>query len=103
MVQPSTPPHVIDLEEPIALDSSLDFDDFGWDAQGTVNIPPFPTYDSVSDSQAEIVEDVAKAAMECAAGAIKLARRLSFTDLNSFWPSCKYAKMRNYYHVSLIM
>lgn len=91
MIQPSTPPHVIDLEEPIELDSSLNFDDFSWDAPGLVNITPFPAVNTVNDSQAEIVEDVAKAAIECAAGIINLARRLSFSDLSSFWPSCKYA------------
>jgi hypothetical protein len=94
MVQPSTPPHVIDLEEPVVLDNSLDFDDFNWNAPGLVNMTPFPTLNAVTDSQAEIVEDVAKAAIECAAGAINLARRLSFSDLNSFWPSCKFARKR---------
>jgi hypothetical protein len=89
MVQPSTPPHVIDLEEPIELDNTLDFDDFSWDAPGLVNLTPFPAVDNVTDSQVEIVEDVAKAAIECAAGVINLARRLSFSDLNSFWPSCR--------------
>jgi len=91
MVQPSTPPHVIDLEEPIELDNSLNFDDFSWDAPGLVNITPFPATNNVTDSQVEIVEDVAKAAIECAAGVINLARRLSFSDLGGFWPSCKYS------------
>lgn len=98
MIQPSTPPHIIDLEEPVALDSTLNFDDFSWDAPGLVNITPFPTLDAVTDSQVEIVEDVAKAAIECAAGVINLARRLSFSDLNSFWPSCKYHDARRYHH-----
>jgi hypothetical protein len=94
MVQPSTPPHVIDLEEPVVIDSNLDFEDFNWDAPGLVNMTPFPTLNTVTDSQVEIVEDVAKAAIECAAGAINLARRLSFSDLNSFWPSCTFARKR---------
>ena len=89
MVQPSTPPHVIDLEEPIELDNSLNFDDFSWDAPGLVDITPFPATNNVTDSQVEIVEDVAKAAIESAAGVINLARRLSFSDLGGFWPSCK--------------
>jgi hypothetical protein len=91
MVQPSTPPHVIDLEEPIELDNTLNFDDFSWDAPGLVNLTPFPAVNKVTDSQVEIVEDVAKAAIECAAGVINLARRLSFSDLSQFWPSCKCA------------
>lgn len=91
MVQPSTPPHVIDLEEPIEIDNSLNFDDFSWDATGQVNVTPFPATNNVTDSQVEIVEDLAKAAIECAAGVINLARRLSFSDLGGFWPSCKYA------------
>lgn len=104
MIQPSTPPHIIDLEEPIALDSTLNFDDFdapgfSWDAPGLVNMTPFPTLDAVTDSQVEIVEDVAKAAIECAAGVINLARRLSFSDLNSFWPSCKYHDARRYLYL----
>jgi hypothetical protein len=91
MVQPSTPPHVIDLEEPIEIDNTLNFDDFSWDAPGQVNVTPFPATNHVTDSQVEIVEDLAKAAIECAAGVINLARRLSFSDLGGFWPSCKYA------------
>jgi hypothetical protein len=90
MVQPSTPPHVIDLEEPLEIDNSLNFDDFSWDAPGLVNTTPFPATNSVTDSQVEIVEDLAKAAIECAAGVINLARRLSFSDLGGFWPSCEY-------------
>ena len=91
MVQPSTPPHVIDLEEPIEIDNSLNFEDFSWDAPGLVNTTPFPATNTVTDSQVEVVEDLAKAAIECAAGVINLARRLSFNDLGGFWPSCKYA------------
>jgi hypothetical protein len=96
MVQPSTPPHVIDLEEPIAIDTSLNFEDFSWDAPGLVNTTPFPATNSVTDSQVEIVEDLAKAAIECAAGVINLARRLSFNDLGGFWPSCKYATKHHF-------
>ena len=89
MIQPSTPPHVIDLEEPMELDNTLNFDDFSWDAPGLVNLTPFPAINKVTDSQVEIVEDVAKTAIECAAGVINLARRLSFSDLSSFWSSCR--------------
>ena len=103
MVQPSTPPHVIDLEEPLEIDNSLNFDDFSWDAPGLVNTTPFPATNSVTDSQVEIVEDLAKAAIECAAGVINLARRLSFSDLGGFWPSCKYAiKHRSFNILSFI-
>jgi hypothetical protein len=91
MIQPSTPPHVIDLEEPMELDNTLNFDDFSWDAPGLVNLTPFPAINKVTDSQVEVVEDVAKTAIECAAGVINLLRRLSFSDLSSFWPSCKCA------------
>lgn len=102
MVQPTTPPHVIDLEEPIAIDTSLNFEDFSWDAPGLVNTTPFPATNSVTDSQVEIVEDLAKAAIECAAGVINLARRLSFNDLGGFWPSCKYAtKHRSLQNLSI--
>lgn len=97
MIQPSTPPHIIDLEEPIVLDDSLNFEDFDWNAPGLSNITPFPALDSVADSQAEIVEDIAKAAIECAAGVINLSRRLTFGDLSGFWPSCKYSYMYNFH------
>lgn len=89
MVQPATPPHIIDLEEPIILDNSLNFDDFSWDVTGLANTTPFPALNVVADSQAETFDDVARAGNECAAGVINLARRLSFSDTGKFWHSCK--------------
>lgn len=91
MVQPTTPPHIIDLDEPIIVDNPLTFDGFNWDAPGLANTTPFPTSNAIAESQAETNEDVAKAAYACAAGMINLARHLSFGDISSFWYSCKFS------------
>jgi hypothetical protein len=90
MVQNSTPPHVIDLEEPIIFDSSLDLADFNWGTPGLANATPFPAPDAADDSRTKIVEDITRAAAECAAGMINRVRRLSFSDLSGFWHSCKF-------------
>jgi hypothetical protein len=89
MVQSMTPPHVIDLEEPIVFDSSLDLADFNWGTPGLTNTTPFPAADAADDSRTEVVEDITRAAAACAAGMINRVRRLSFGDLSSFWHSCK--------------
>ena len=90
MVQSMTPPHVIDLEEPIVFDSSLDLADFNWGTPGLASTTPFPAPDAANDSRTEVVEDITRAAAECAAGIINRVRRLSFGDLSSFWQSCKF-------------
>lgn len=89
MVQSMTPPHVIDLEEPIVFDSSLDLANFNWDVPGLSNITPFPAANVADDSRTEVVEDITRAATECAAGMINRVRRFSFGDLSSFWHSCE--------------
>ncbi|KAM0721592.1 hypothetical protein Q7P37_002517 [Cladosporium fusiforme] len=86
MVESTIPPHIIDLEEPI-IDNSLAFDDFSWDAPDLESIMPFPVLDSTADSQAEIVEDITRAANECAMGMVNLVRRFSLGDFSSFWYS----------------
>jgi hypothetical protein len=89
MVQSMTPPHIIDLEEPIVFDSSLDLADFNWGVPGLTSTTPFPG-NLADDSRAEIVEDITRAAAECAAGMINRVRRFSFGDLSGFWHSCKF-------------
>jgi hypothetical protein len=89
MVQSMTPPHIIDLEEPIVFDSSLDLADFNWGVPGLTSTTPFPG-NLADDSRAEIVEDITRAAAECAAGMINRVRRFSFSDLSGFWHSCKF-------------
>jgi hypothetical protein len=91
MVQSMTPPHVIDLEEPIVFDASLDLADFNWGTPGLTNTTPFPAADAADDSRTEVVEDITRAAAACAAGMINRVRRLSFGDLSSFWHSCKFS------------
>lgn len=92
MVQSSTPPQVIDFEEPIIDDSIWDFDNLHWDAPGLSDATPFPVPNARTDSQVESVGGVAKKATDCAAGVVNLLRRFSFGDLSGFWPSCKYTK-----------
>jgi hypothetical protein len=89
MVQSMTPPQVIDLEEPIVFDSSLDLADFNWGAPGLTNTTPFPAADAPDNSRMKVVEDITRAAAECAAGMINRVRRLSFGDLSGFWHSCR--------------
>ena len=90
MVRSMTPPHIIDLEEPIVFDNSLDLADFNWDVPWLTNITPFPATNVADDSTAEVVEDITRSATECAAGMINRVRRFSFGDLSSFWHSCKF-------------
>lgn len=89
MVQSNIPPHIIDLEEPIVVDTTLNFDDFNWEVPALANVTPLPTLDTSAETHAEMAEDIVRAANECAAGMINLTRRLSFSDLSSFWHSCK--------------
>lgn len=89
MVESNIPPHIIDLEEPV-IDNPLVFDDLNWDAPILDSITPLPALDTNADSQSEIVEDITRAANECAVGMINLVRRFSFADFGSFWYSCKY-------------
>jgi hypothetical protein len=90
MVQSMTPPHVIDLEEPLVFNNTLDLADFNWSAPGLTNTTPFPAPDTADDSRMKVVEDITRAAAECAAGMISHVRRLSFRDLSGFWHSCKF-------------
>ena len=90
MVQSMTPPHVIDLEEPIVFDNTLDLADFNWGAPGSTNTTPFPAADAPYDTQTKVVEDITRAAAECAAGMVNRVRRLSFGDFSGFWHSCKF-------------
>lgn len=93
MVESTIPPHIIDLEEPI-INDSLAFDGLRWDVPSLETIIPFPALDTTADSQAEIVEDITRAANECAVGMINLVRRFSLADYSSFWYSCKYHTLR---------
>ena len=88
-VQSMTPPHIIDLEEPIVFDGSLDLADFDWGVPGPTSTTPFPAATAADDSRTKVVEDITRAAAECAAGTISCVRRFSFGDLSSFWHSCK--------------
>lgn len=89
MVPSNIPPHIIDLEEPI-MDDPIDLPEFNWDAAAMANDVPFPALDSPSDSQMEVIEDITRAANECAAGMMNLVGHFSFRDLSRFWYSCKY-------------
>ena len=101
MVQSNVPPHIIDLEEPIVVDTTLNFDDFNWEVPALANVTPLPTLDASAGTHADITEDIVRAANECAAGMINLTRRLSFTDLSSFWHSCKFDPSRLRKHAGL--
>lgn len=100
MVESTIPPHIIDLEEPV-IDNSLVFGDLDWDAPVLENMMPFPALDSAAESQAELIEEITRAANDCAMGTVNLVRHFSVVDFSSFWYSCMYPAVKDNSHVKI--